>query len=170
MAFAFERVEQLLPRFGPLQRFSNLREPPMPNPFLPGLVIRCAPRVSHPLDALLPLRSIELISSQSRSWGFPYEASPSLDTDIISDAVALLAFTNCLSMAGLPAGFCSPEKAPLMPRGLAGNHQQKPPWISLPFEVFTIDCGVAHPQMLNIPSRAFSVVVACDSSAGAPGF
>jgi hypothetical protein len=81
-----------------------------------------------------------------------------------------LAFSNHLSVADLPTGYCSLEKAPMMPRGLAGNHQRKPPWISLPFEVFTFDCGVAHPQMHNIPSRAFSVAVAYDSTAGAPGF
>jgi hypothetical protein len=32
------------------------------------------PRVSHPLDAFLPSRPAGLVSSQSRSWGFPFEA------------------------------------------------------------------------------------------------
>jgi hypothetical protein len=36
--------------------------------------LRCALRVSHPLDALLPARPAELISSRSHPWGSPIEA------------------------------------------------------------------------------------------------
>jgi hypothetical protein len=37
----------------------------------PGRRLRCALRVSHPLDALLPPKPTEPIPSRSRSWGFP---------------------------------------------------------------------------------------------------
>jgi hypothetical protein len=37
--------------------------------------LRCVLRVSHPLNALLPPRSAELIPSRSRLWGSPFEAS-----------------------------------------------------------------------------------------------
>jgi len=36
--------------------------------------LRCAHRVSHPLDALLPTWPTELISSRIRSWDSPFEA------------------------------------------------------------------------------------------------
>jgi len=64
---------QSLPRFCPLQRFANRTELPNSN-VLPTRWSRCALRVSHPLDALLPARSPGLISSRSRSWGSPFEA------------------------------------------------------------------------------------------------
>lgn len=41
---------------------------------LPPHRLSCALGVSHPFDALLPSRPAELISSRSRSWGFPFEA------------------------------------------------------------------------------------------------
>jgi hypothetical protein len=62
-----------LPRFFPLQRFSSRAEPHTSNGF-PTRWLRCALEVSHPLDALLPVRPIGLISSQIRSWGSPLEA------------------------------------------------------------------------------------------------
>jgi hypothetical protein len=40
----------------------------------PNRWLRCVLRVSHPLDALLPTRPAELISSRYRSWGSPFEA------------------------------------------------------------------------------------------------
>jgi hypothetical protein len=36
----------------------------------------CVLRISHPLDALLPPRPAELISSQIRLWGSPFEVCP----------------------------------------------------------------------------------------------
>lgn len=40
--------------------------------------LRCALRFSQPLDALLPVRSIGLVSSRIRPWGFPCEALTNL--------------------------------------------------------------------------------------------
>jgi hypothetical protein len=41
---------------------------------IPTCRLRCALRVSHPLDALLPSRPTGLVPSQIRSWGSPFEA------------------------------------------------------------------------------------------------
>jgi hypothetical protein len=59
--------------FSPLQRFPSRAEPPSPGE-LPAHRLRCALRVSHPLDALLPARPAGLIPSRSRSWGSLLEA------------------------------------------------------------------------------------------------
>jgi hypothetical protein len=53
----------LLPRFDPLQRISVAKSHLSPADSTRRL--RCVPRVSHPPDALLPLRPSELISSQN---------------------------------------------------------------------------------------------------------
>jgi hypothetical protein len=64
------RLRLPLPRFIPLQRFSSRTEP-LTSAAIPRRRLRCALRVSHPLDALLPARPTELVSSRTRSWGFP---------------------------------------------------------------------------------------------------
>ena len=79
-----------LPRFLPLQRLSSHEEPP--TPARSHLIrLRCALRVSHPLDALLPSWPTGLISSRSRSWGPPCEALlPLLVPCALSSTASLL--------------------------------------------------------------------------------
>lgn len=63
----------LLPRFLSPSAFSQ----PCRATYLrrvPTHRLRCIPRVSHPLDALLPARPAGLVSSRSRSWGSLLEA------------------------------------------------------------------------------------------------
>jgi hypothetical protein len=65
----------LRPRFLPLQRLASREEPLIPGG-IPTHRLRCVPRVSHPLDALLPPRPAGLVSSRFRSWGSPSRLSP----------------------------------------------------------------------------------------------
>jgi len=65
----------LRPRFRPLQRLASHEEPLTPGG-IPTRRLRCVPRVSHPLDALLPPRPARLVSSRFRSWGSPSRRSP----------------------------------------------------------------------------------------------
>lgn len=65
----------LRPRFLPLQRFASREEPLSPGR-IPARRLRCVPRVSHPLDALLPPRPAGLVSSRFRSWGSPSRLVP----------------------------------------------------------------------------------------------
>ena len=69
------RPSMLRPRFCPLQRFAG-REEPLCSGGIPAHRLRCVPRVSHPLDALLPPRPAGLVSSRFRSWGSPSRLVP----------------------------------------------------------------------------------------------
>jgi hypothetical protein len=69
------RRSMLRPRFFPLQRLAS-REEPLSSGGIPAHRLRCVPRVSHPLDALLPPRPAELVSSRFRSWGSPSRLAP----------------------------------------------------------------------------------------------
>jgi hypothetical protein len=89
-------TSMLRPRFIPLQRLAS-REEPLSSGGHPAHRFRCALRVSHPLDALLPPRPAGLVPSRFRSWGSPSRLVP----------------TRCrtLSRAPDPSGFwrCSCE-------------------------------------------------------------
>jgi hypothetical protein len=63
----------LLPRFLSPSAFSQPHGATYLRQF-PNHRLRCALRVSHPLDALLPVRPPGLVSSRSRSWGSLLEA------------------------------------------------------------------------------------------------
>jgi hypothetical protein len=69
------RPPMLHPRFVPLQRLASREEPHSPGG-RPAHRLRCVPRVSHPLDALLPPRPARLVSSWFRSWGSPSRLVP----------------------------------------------------------------------------------------------
>lgn len=60
--------------------------------------LRCALRVSHPLNALLPSRPPKLISSWSRPWGFPYrDMTKTRSRTPSSSAAAFLTFHATLN-------------------------------------------------------------------------
>jgi hypothetical protein len=75
----------LRPRFHPLQRLAG-REEPLDSSGIPTRWLRCVPRVSHPLDALLPPRPAGLVSSRFRSWGSPSRLVPARCRYALSDA------------------------------------------------------------------------------------
>ena len=80
----------------------------------------CALRVSHPLDALLPPRSAELISSRSRSWGLPFEAlfPPTCRTPSRTPPT-LLGFGELLGSLDFPTGLRTRRRSRPERRGLA---------------------------------------------------
>jgi hypothetical protein len=82
---------------------------------------RCALRVSHPLDALLPTRSPGPISSRSRSWGLPFEA-------------LLPARCRTPSQTPSPSGFLKQPRLKTAPRpfrGLTHRPEPKPPVLGI---------------------------------------
>jgi hypothetical protein len=101
-----------LPRFRPLQRFPSHGEPL--NPVRSHLIrLRCALRVSHPLDALLPPWPAGHISSQSRSWGLPFGALlPPAVPYVLSDAATLMELARASRRLASPPGFRTPPGIP----------------------------------------------------------
>jgi hypothetical protein len=60
--------------------------------------LRCALRVSHPLNALLPSRPPKLISSWSRPWGFPFRGKTRIRSRTFSsNAAAIMTFRPTLN-------------------------------------------------------------------------
>jgi len=114
-SFCFQTTgcPQSLPRFCPLQRFANRAEPQTPSAF-PTRWSRCALRVSHPLDALLPTRSPGPISSRSRSWGLPFEA-------------LLPARCRTPSQTPSPSGFMKQPRLKTTPRPFRVSHTARSP-------------------------------------------
>jgi len=107
-------TSMLRPRFIPLQRFAG-REEPHNSSRIPSHRLGCVPRVSHPLDALLPPRPAGLVSSRFRSWGSPSRLVP----------------TRCrtLSRAPDPSGFwrCpSGHRLPLRDRAHRADPARRP--------------------------------------------
>jgi len=98
--------------------------------------LRCAPRVSHPLDALLPTRPAELISSRFRSWALPFEASILALRRTPSRAPFPSRASTRIRRSGLtPQGFTHHAKPYRRSRGLVGMPRRLPPWASCPSKV-----------------------------------
>jgi hypothetical protein len=71
----------------------------------------CAPRVSHPLDALLPSRPSGLVPSRFRSWGLTLRGlDPHLVPYVLSNAVPLRVTPQPKEEASLP-GTHTPSEA-----------------------------------------------------------
>ena len=100
--------------------------------------LRCAPRVSHPLDALLPTRPAGFISSRIRSWAHPFEA-------------LILTLRRTLFRAPRPSRVSTASADPVSPprdcphnakphrrsRGLVEMPRRLPPWAFPPSRFLT---------------------------------
>jgi hypothetical protein len=157
----------LRPRFFPLQRLAS-REEPLSSGGIPAHRLGCVPRVSHPLDALLPPRPARLVSSRFRSWGSPSRLAPH-------------AVPYALSSAG-PLGFLArPSRAPpplqgsSTPRGSCTRTwglARGPRRCLLGFGHFEASCidRLQTELPVHIPSRASPGRPRADRPVGAPGF
>jgi hypothetical protein len=92
--------------------------------------LRCALRVSHPPDALLPPRPAELFSSRSRLWGSPFEAFRRIARRTgLSTALTLKVSARSLTKLGPPCqGF---TRAPQRAAGSGYSpdcRRRMPPW------------------------------------------
>jgi hypothetical protein len=122
-----------LPRFFPLQRFPDHREPPTPTRY-PALRLRYAHRFSQPFDVLLPLRSAGPISSRCRSWGFPSRLFPPAMPYVFSNAVTLTRFCYGLCRIVVP-GLCSSRRSLAWVLGFSQESQLDAPLVFIPFKV-----------------------------------
>jgi hypothetical protein len=92
---------------------------------------RCALRVSHPLDALLPPRPAGLVSSRSRSWGFPTGPCSRRDAVRPLGRRRPRGFSRHSAESRPPLqGLSTPQRARPRVRGLAGWTASVPPWAS----------------------------------------
>jgi hypothetical protein len=119
----------LLPRFLPLQRLANRGEP-LTSDGIPTHRLRCALRVSHPLDALLPPRSAGLVSSRFRSWGSPFGVFlPPTEPCALSSAATLLTLDSTPQRPVLAFRAWHPAGDPARRTwGLARHQRRIPPW------------------------------------------
>jgi hypothetical protein len=124
----------LRPRFVPLQRLAGREEPLNPSG-IPTRRLRCVPRVSHPLDALLPPRPAGLVSSRFRSWGFPSRLLPHAVPYALSSAGPLRFSAKSFRTTPPPQG--SGHTAQILPAGLGFSQGTAalPPWV-WPFRGF----------------------------------
>jgi hypothetical protein len=122
----------------------------------PSLIrLCCAPRISHPLSALLPPQPPRPISSRVRSWDSPFGAS-------------LLARCRTLSQAPRPsrrwdAGLTTtrtptsrlstPRQVPPGGLGVSQTPLRLPPWASPPSRLASAAAGPRSPDC-PLPSRA----------------
>jgi hypothetical protein len=133
----------------------------------PRTWLSCALGVSHPLDALLPLRPAGLIPSRIRSWAFPTRLShprsavSSLERRLPLD-VGLSQATRLIFRASH-----TPELPTVGPRFNRMTTTAAPLGI-LPHRVFAV--SVPIPTGMGAPSRASPSTSKVDANAGAPGY
>lgn len=178
------------PRFRPLSRFPSLGErhhkaAPTRLCFFHG----CAPRVSHPFDALLPPRPAGPIPSRSRVWGSPFEALLHGERRArrLHLACTLMRFLQ-LAQTLLPCALAREIKVtrPVASPGLcslpAGSHRSwvfhhptmlLPPW-AFPLRgssnsVPRVDVTRSPSRALLTTSRPYRSTIE-EMSTGAPGF
>jgi hypothetical protein len=153
-----------LPRFRPLQRFPGHGEPHTPGES--HLIrLRCALRVSHPPDALLPPRPAELVSSRSRSWGLPSEAFiPPTVPYALSSAATLLGLLPRTEVLRAPLqGLAHRQGSRPKAWGLARLLRRMPPWAFPPPRSLVRygGCGATAPRpsplALSRPVRVLNV-------------
>jgi hypothetical protein len=95
----------------------------------PSRRFRCVPRVSHPLDALLPSWPPGLIPSRFRSWGSALRGfAPRLVPYVLSDAAPLGVSPQPLREEAAPPGTHTPNEAPPQARVSAEWLRRLPPW------------------------------------------
>ena len=90
--------------------------------------LRCALRVSHPLDALLPARPAELISSRSRYWALPSEAFFLTLRRTPFRTPGPSGFDATITVVSALQGFSTPHEARSQAWGLARLPLRLPPW------------------------------------------
>jgi len=155
----------LRPRFLPLQRFASREEPLSPGG-IPTHRLRCVPRVSHPLDALLPPRPAGLVSSRFHSWGSPSRL-------VSRGAVRPLERRTPPVFGATLSGLASPSgiehTAQILHAGLGFSQVTAPlpPWDS-PLRGFLLQ-QVWTELPAHLPSRAFPGWPRADLPVGAPG-
>jgi hypothetical protein len=131
--------------------------------------LRCALRVSHPLNALLPLRPPELISSRSRPWGFPFKGSKTRSRTPSSDAATFMTFrlraqqpeitskpvcpVDCPNAAPSPSRLSTSDPVPPRAPGVSRLPERVPSWGFLPRGMLRITdrhpLQVASPPVLH---------------------
>ena len=132
--------------------------------------LRCAPRVSHPLDALLPARSAELVSSRSRSWASPFEAFvPALRRTSSRTPLPSRFSLHSFRTGAPPQGMGTPRRSQLRAWGLARFPSWRPPWTFSPPR-FLVPCHRPAWLKPTLPSRAFPARSHADLAVGTPGF
>jgi hypothetical protein len=128
---------------------------------IPTHRLRCALRVSHPPDALLPPRPAGLISSRSRSWGLPFGALfPPTVPYVVSNAATLVEFARPPRRPASPSGLGTPSGIPSEDLGFS---QDPPSDAPLGFSPSRVSCPTRQP--LGLPSTRplsrFSGSAAC---------
>jgi hypothetical protein len=152
------RLLMLRPRFVPLQRFAGREEPLTPSE-IPARRLRCAPRVSHPLDALLPPRPAGLVSSRFRSWGSPSRLVPHTVPYALSSAGPLRFLAMSSRTPSPPQG--SMHTVQILPAGLGFSQVTTalPPWVC-PLRGFLQSLVVSRVDS-SPPLARFSELAAC---------
>lgn len=128
---------------------------------IPTHRLRCALRVSHPPDALLPPRPARLVSSRSRSWGLPFGALlPPTVPYVLSDAATLVEFARSPRRPASPSGLGTPSG---IPSGDLGFSQDPPPDAPLGFSPSRVSCPTRRPPGFPSarPLSRFSGSAAC---------
>jgi hypothetical protein len=127
----------------------------------------CALRVSHPLNALLPPRPAELISSRSRPWGFP------TGSWLPHGAVRPLERRSPPDVGSLQAARLALRAWHTMRRPSAGPRFSRIAALATPlgFSSLRFLANLASSSSDDdLPSRAFPSSSTGDVLAGAPGY
>jgi hypothetical protein len=135
---------------------------------IPTRRLRCVPRVSHPLDALLPPRPAGLVSSRFRSWGSPSRLVPCAAPYALSSAGSLGFLARPLRASPPLQG--SNHAAQILHAGLGFSQVTAPlpPW-DWPLRGFLLRLAwTALP--VHLPSRASPGRPRADLPVGAPGY
>ena len=136
--------------------------------WFPNHRLRCALRVSHPLDALLPARPAGFVSSQFRSWGLPFEALfPAWRRTPSRAPHPSWGSLDQIGRAS-PPGSCTSSRARTTGLGFSQDTVPVPPW-AFPPPGFLVFDGSAPLPRRSLPSRTFSARPHADLAAGAPG-
>jgi hypothetical protein len=125
-------------------------------PTVPNRRSRCALRVSHPLDALLPPRSAGLVSSRYRSWGFPSRLCSLRWPYALSNAASLMDLAeDGMNRHAALQGSSTHRRSPGDDARVNRDTTRMPPW-ALPPLRFLASSDRQCPQALSLPSRALS--------------
>jgi hypothetical protein len=131
--------------------------------------LRCALRVSHPLDALLPSRPSGLVPSRYRSWGFPLRGFDPHPLPYALSSAAPLRISPSIRRRGRPSRDShngqSPSPVLVVSQDPAGG-------CLLGLSRSEVSCSQQWrtlPRPL-IPSRASSARSQAGLAAGTPGF
>jgi hypothetical protein len=150
--------------------FSQPRRATYPQRF-PHRRLCCALRVSHPLDALLPARPAELVSSRSRTWGSPFEASILTRRRTPSLTPGPSWGSNRLRGTGPPLqGFDTPREARPRCLGVSQNTLSRASLSFIPYEVSCPRRLVSWSRPTVSPHVLLRLGLHADLAAGTPGF